>query len=35
MFIFSEPAQNPGSSVLYELQLTYGVLGRPVRRPLQ
>jgi len=28
MFIFSGPAQIPGSSVLYELQLSYGPFRR-------
>jgi len=28
MFIFSGSAQNPGSSVLYELQLFYGLFGK-------
>ncbi len=35
MLRFSGSSQNPGSSVLDELQLSNGLLGRPVRRPLQ
>jgi len=28
MFIFSSPAQSPGSCVLYELQLSYGLFRK-------